>query len=312
MLLSLCTLLCAQMHHVLADLPFYPEIDATLQYYQDLSTCSLDKVEWSLVYRNFHDDVYFGSIKCIRFHDLGVCAEYATANLSLRGNCNTTHVIILGSSWNYTAKNLIITDTSECYGCTYWRSFDRIHQQAEGCEFIYDELCGTTPKYDLYDPTCTPVTFSILLWEPVTPPPPSPPPTTTPTDAPPKGHPGHQNPWDILNPLNILKLWKQWKPGDPLNIWEQWKEWIQGNQSNHLNPWNPLNIWKQRKEWIQGNQSNKLNAWNPSNLLKQWKQWIQGNHSNQWNPGKLWSPLTDVAEGVTGSIQSLLNPFKGK
>ncbi|XP_054934133.1 uncharacterized protein [Dermacentor andersoni] len=300
MLPLLYTLLCAQMHHMFADLPFYPEIDATLQCYQDLSTCSLDKTEWSLVYRNFHDDVYFGSIKCIRFRDLRLDADYASPNLSLSGNFTTTHVIILDSSWNYTAKNLIITDTNELhsivevhvifrdcelcmvlrhpyanngFGCTYWRSFNRIRQQAEGCEFIYDELCGTTPKYDLYDPTCAPVTFSIHSWEPVTPPPPSPPPTTTPTDTPPNEHPGHQNPWDILNPWQQLKPWKQWIPGNPSNKWNPWNQWNQGNQGG------------------QGNQDNQ---------------------GNQWKPGQLWSPLTDVVEGVTGPLQSVLNPLIGK
>ncbi|KAH7934033.1 hypothetical protein HPB49_020738 [Dermacentor silvarum] len=40
------------------------------------------------------------------------------------------------------------------HGCTLWRKADTLHLPADGCEFIYDQNCGTSPKYKIFDETC--------------------------------------------------------------------------------------------------------------------------------------------------------------
>ncbi|XP_037524037.1 uncharacterized protein LOC119401372 [Rhipicephalus sanguineus] len=187
-------------------------MDSTLQRYQDLSMCLLNKTEWTLVYRNFYEDLYFGGVKCIKFHYLELNVDNTVKTISDTGGSVPSQVVGLGSSSNYTAENLIFIkagklnatvqvhviyrDCQKCvvlrhpyanrgYGCTYWRSSDSLRQQAEGCEFIYDELCGTVPKYRIYDPTCTPENFVVLSWERVEPPPTPQPPWTRPSIWPP-------------------------------------------------------------------------------------------------------------------------------
>ncbi|XP_077491945.1 uncharacterized protein LOC144102591 [Amblyomma americanum] len=61
---------------------------------------------------------------------------------------------------------LIYTDCSTCsvlrhryaangYGCTYWRRASSLTKENDCCQFIYDENCGTSPKYQIYYPSCT-------------------------------------------------------------------------------------------------------------------------------------------------------------
>nr|XP_054917115.1 uncharacterized protein LOC129380337 isoform X1 [Dermacentor andersoni] len=42
------------------------------------------------------------------------------------------------------------------YGCSFWRRVSTFHNQADCCEFIYDENCGSTPKYQVYLSSCAP------------------------------------------------------------------------------------------------------------------------------------------------------------
>ncbi|KAL1430891.1 hypothetical protein MTO96_014745 [Rhipicephalus appendiculatus] len=42
------------------------------------------------------------------------------------------------------------------YGCSLWRRISTFHQPGDCCQFIYDENCGTSPKYQIYLPSCDP------------------------------------------------------------------------------------------------------------------------------------------------------------
>ncbi|XP_037524029.1 uncharacterized protein LOC119401368 [Rhipicephalus sanguineus] len=37
-------------------------------------------------------------------------------------------------------------------GCSFWRRADSLKKCTDCCEFIYDEICGSFPKYKVYDP----------------------------------------------------------------------------------------------------------------------------------------------------------------
>ncbi|KAL1478619.1 hypothetical protein MTO96_016055 [Rhipicephalus appendiculatus] len=61
--------------------------------------------------------------------------------------------------------NIIYTDCVTCcifrhrdagdgYGCTYWRRASTMQEPDDCCKFIYDENCGTSPKYMFYDSSC--------------------------------------------------------------------------------------------------------------------------------------------------------------
>lgn len=127
------------------------------------------------------------------------------------------------------------------YGCTYWRRTDTLRQlAADGCEFIYDELCGTTPKYKFYDPTCTPETYAVLSLKRVMPPPPTMLPPTTKAPLVPTTPPVRPFPLiPLLLPflrlppkLSLLPTTPTLRPPlkntdikNPWNLWDAWKSW---------------------------------------------------------------------------------------
>ncbi|KAK8762790.1 hypothetical protein V5799_025943 [Amblyomma americanum] len=42
--------------------------------------------------------------------------------------------------------------TDNGYGCSLWRKVGTFQEPNDCCEFIYDENCGSSPKYQVYDP----------------------------------------------------------------------------------------------------------------------------------------------------------------
>nr|XP_054930628.1 uncharacterized protein LOC126538250 [Dermacentor andersoni] len=47
------------------------------------------------------------------------------------------------------AKCVKVTETGS--GCTLWKPKSRVMQEDQCCDFVYDVLCGTSPKYYIYD-----------------------------------------------------------------------------------------------------------------------------------------------------------------
>nr|XP_054917116.1 uncharacterized protein LOC129380337 isoform X2 [Dermacentor andersoni] len=87
------------------------------------------------------------------------------------GNFSTTAAFIYGERgtggaiWGrhaltstpcYSGKNLFQFVPLNGYGCSFWRRVSTFHNQADCCEFIYDENCGSTPKYQVYLSSCAP------------------------------------------------------------------------------------------------------------------------------------------------------------
>ncbi|XP_077494432.1 uncharacterized protein LOC144105133 [Amblyomma americanum] len=163
----------------------YPELRSDLQQYQDTSQCYPDVGEWVLVYRNYYFDADFaGAEKCVKYERFGVYENFTTPCIFLFGpHGSNTGSITLSSSPCYTAKNqksfvpeddnvpavefhTIYMNCASCfvarhpyaangYGCTLWRRYDSLNIPDVCCEFIYDENCGTSPKYHMYHSTCT-------------------------------------------------------------------------------------------------------------------------------------------------------------
>ncbi|KAL1430889.1 hypothetical protein MTO96_014743 [Rhipicephalus appendiculatus] len=108
----------------------------------------------------YYDDPDFGGVqKCVKFRRYGIYSfeNYSTsieyvigkqAEESIRGHLSMT------STECYAAKDLFNYYRYDSYGCSYWLRIDTGFQDNDGCEFIYDENCGTSPKYYFYDNTC--------------------------------------------------------------------------------------------------------------------------------------------------------------
>ncbi|KAL1430885.1 hypothetical protein MTO96_014740 [Rhipicephalus appendiculatus] len=137
--------------------PHYPELRSDLQRYQDSSKCYPDVGEWYLMYRNYYADPLFGGTEsCVKYNRYGDYANFSTPAVFTYGQDGFLKgKLTLSSTPCYTGKNKKEFVSFESYGCSYWRRVDTLDDTADSCDFIYDENCGTSPKYKMYDSSCT-------------------------------------------------------------------------------------------------------------------------------------------------------------
>nr|XP_054934136.1 uncharacterized protein LOC129388108 [Dermacentor andersoni] len=184
-------LVFAQLVRAYDDRYLYPELRSDLQEYQDSSRCYPNDGNWHLMYRNYdYDPNMGGEAKCVTFSTFGKYENFTTpANFAYGYSETVRGTLTLGSSSCYTAKNkkefvpnddnassesfhAIFMDCESCFvgrhpnagdgrGCTLWRRYDSLDRRLDYCEFIYDENCGSSPKYKMYDSTCTWETTSL-------------------------------------------------------------------------------------------------------------------------------------------------------
>ncbi|KAH7954215.1 hypothetical protein HPB49_016648 [Dermacentor silvarum] len=134
------------------------------------------------MYRNYEVDPYYGlRAKCVKVTEVGIyvndstilevaCGDkkrwYAKATLlssagyssqnvvniqnALPGpqiNCNMTDVYIACDSCKVFRSDYIERGS----GCTLWKPKSKVMQEDQCCNFVYDMLCGKSPKYHIYD-----------------------------------------------------------------------------------------------------------------------------------------------------------------
>ncbi|KAL1430899.1 hypothetical protein MTO96_014751 [Rhipicephalus appendiculatus] len=164
----------------------YPEVRSDLQKYQDVSKCYPDVGEWICLYRNYYEDADFGgNAKCLSFKRFGSYENFTTNvvfTFGEHGKGNTTGKFVLTSSPCYEGRDIhsftpdspdvpledfyvIFVDCESCivirhryadngFGCSLWRRKGTLTEPNDYCEFIYDENCGSTPKYSIYEQSC--------------------------------------------------------------------------------------------------------------------------------------------------------------
>ncbi|XP_049524001.1 uncharacterized protein LOC125945762 [Dermacentor silvarum] len=125
----------------------------------------------------------YRTAKCVKYSKDGKYENFSSpAIITYAGQGSIKATLNLDSSECYVAKDkfgfipedpnltpisfsLIYTDCVTCsvmrhryagdgYGCTYWRRADSMQKPDDCCKFIYDENCGTSPKYVIYDSSC--------------------------------------------------------------------------------------------------------------------------------------------------------------
>ncbi|XP_037273678.2 uncharacterized protein LOC119165689 [Rhipicephalus microplus] len=164
----------------------YPEVRSDLQKYQDVSKCYPDVGEWICLFRNYYEDPDFGgNANCLSFKRFGAYQNFTTNvvfTFGEHGKANTTGKFQLTSSPCYQGRDIqsftpdspdvpledfyvIYVDCASCvvirhryandgYGCSLWRRKGTLSEPNDCCEFIYDENCGSTPKYSIYGQSC--------------------------------------------------------------------------------------------------------------------------------------------------------------
>ncbi|XP_077494511.1 uncharacterized protein LOC144105240 [Amblyomma americanum] len=135
------------------------------------------------MYRNYyHDPDFGGAAKCVKYQRYGAYENFSTPVVltfpegAVRGRFSmsssecyaTKYVVTFVRDDKSTASlmfYIIYTDCEICsilrhpyagngYGCSYWRRVSTMDQTDDCCKFIYDQNCGTSPKYRMYDTSC--------------------------------------------------------------------------------------------------------------------------------------------------------------
>uniref|UniRef100_A0A131Z2K7 Lipocalin n=1 Tax=Rhipicephalus appendiculatus TaxID=34631 RepID=A0A131Z2K7_RHIAP len=167
---------------------FYPELKPYVQKYQDVQRCGPMPEDYYLVYRNYlYDSNYGGTSRCVKFHKIeryidvhGLTkVSWATNGAGRRfmhghdtltpmpGNTvRNRHTFTSHhepATWNH---HTVFMDCISCYigrhhyarngyGCTLWRPASLVSQnRTDYCDFIFDVVCGSSPKYYIYDSAC--------------------------------------------------------------------------------------------------------------------------------------------------------------
>ncbi|CAN7989289.1 unnamed protein product, partial [Ixodes hexagonus] len=135
---------------------------------------------WYSVYRSYENDPAFGgTAKCGKFSSLGPAENGSYPLVIQYGDTSTKVFVTLASSEGYNVKNLQYFQAEGrkysmalfsffCPECVVFRNSyisDKacsllVPESALGkngtcCDFIFDLLCGTTPKYYTYDESCS-------------------------------------------------------------------------------------------------------------------------------------------------------------
>ncbi|XP_049521989.1 uncharacterized protein LOC125944774 [Dermacentor silvarum] len=166
-----------------AFLDYNPELGA----YQDDGKCLNWSEPWYVVYRNYEDDPVFGDSTYCAYTTVAV-SDPENSVIWTKEQGETTRYLknTILSSPGYTSKDLVHVESAEpgkqpgehpeidvymrsiyincnsCKvfrhlnidagaGCTLWKPKSKINQRDACCEFIYDLLCGTSPKYHISD-----------------------------------------------------------------------------------------------------------------------------------------------------------------
>ncbi|XP_054934132.2 uncharacterized protein [Dermacentor andersoni] len=165
---------------------YYPEVPPDLQKYQDPLTCPETPDKWYMMYRNYpYDPFYGGAAKCVNFQRLGPSKDFAVPSkfswhTKGAGTQSVVGTYVSTSMPGYRNKNFhtffpknapfawqkytVFVDCGNCYigrhpyaghGCTLWRrAGSGVVKGTDHCDFIFVLLCGSFPKYTVYEPTC--------------------------------------------------------------------------------------------------------------------------------------------------------------
>ncbi|XP_077491839.1 uncharacterized protein LOC144102443 [Amblyomma americanum] len=157
------------------------ENNPALGVYQDEGKCFPLQDVWYIVYRNFEEDPYFGGdAKCmIITQTSGSHGGTGLFKVEYGGNQVTRVRGTPISSPGYKVKNVVqveslkdrgvrfnltsvYTDCSSCKvlrhsyadegkGCSLWQTKSTISETNSCCDFVFDLVCGTSEKYQIYD-----------------------------------------------------------------------------------------------------------------------------------------------------------------
>ncbi|CAN7937446.1 unnamed protein product [Ixodes hexagonus] len=159
----------------------YPELNPALQKYQDESLVFPLAEKWYMVYRNYESDPAFGgNAKCVRFTQTGPKENDAYPLLLEYTGHSEKYTVTLLSSPGYSTKNVMnfqavgddnseltytaFKDPDKCAvfrlpyagegACGLFVPESQLGNHLECCDFIFDLLCGTKAKYQIYDHSC--------------------------------------------------------------------------------------------------------------------------------------------------------------
>ncbi|KAM7308384.1 uncharacterized protein LOC115321861 [Ixodes scapularis] len=157
----------------------YPELRPELGKYQEVWKCFPLKETWYLTYRSHETDPGFGGkAKCVKGSQTGPIVAGAAPLLLHTGGTRTNVTITPKSNQGYQVKNALQFKTPQgmlgvhipyvdCASCALYRHpyitpgpacSVLVPESQLGkdtvCDFVFDLLCGTSAKYNIYEEGC--------------------------------------------------------------------------------------------------------------------------------------------------------------
>ncbi|XP_077532561.1 uncharacterized protein LOC144144931 [Haemaphysalis longicornis] len=159
----------------------FPENNPELGEYQNEGACFPLRDTWYIMYRSFDYDVYFGGDPtCLVISASGPFEnDSGKFTVGVGGTVKVNVTATLTSSPGYEVQNIIhvvadevpqvnfnltsvYTDCESCKvlrhsyadggkGCSLWQPKQALGTNVTCCHFVYDLVCGTSTKYQLYD-----------------------------------------------------------------------------------------------------------------------------------------------------------------
>ncbi|KAL1414936.1 hypothetical protein MTO96_029977 [Rhipicephalus appendiculatus] len=152
--------------------------------YQDDALCFGFKESWYQMLRNYEVDPYYGrTAKCVKVTEAtgfvndstvlvvsygGSKRWYAKTTLLSSEGYSSQNVVNLQNvlprtqrNYNYNMTDVYIAcDSCKVFrsdyierggGCSLWKPQSKVMQEDPCCNFVFDLLCGTSPKFYIYD-----------------------------------------------------------------------------------------------------------------------------------------------------------------
>ncbi|XP_029833988.2 uncharacterized protein LOC115318406 [Ixodes scapularis] len=160
----------------------YPDENPALQEYQNEAAAFPLEEQWYMMYRNYESDPFFGDkAKCVSITETKP-GENGAYPVVLRYNPDVSIDLTatFSSSPGYTVKNIVIhhnqdqnvtiasrtayKDVKKCDvlrmpqaggACVLLVPKSQLGSVDKCCDFIFDLLCGATPKFNIYDSSCS-------------------------------------------------------------------------------------------------------------------------------------------------------------
>ncbi|XP_077534563.1 uncharacterized protein LOC144146492 [Haemaphysalis longicornis] len=131
----------------------FTEDNPALGIYQNEAKCFVLDDTWYIMYRSSEYDPFYGGLPtCVQVTSAGTSENGASEfTVEVGGTDRVNVTASMMSSPGYEVPNVINVVVDESRGCSLRQPKQALDKDITCCHFVYDLVCGTSKKYQLYD-----------------------------------------------------------------------------------------------------------------------------------------------------------------